>query len=270
MMSAEPEEDKEEAPALPQPAVAVVVEPSYAYPPPPLAAGGGGYPPPHGGYVTSSMAIPVAAAYHGHQQQPAGSAAYYGHEQQPAAAAYAAPGATQTAIPRLDPQDVQVVRRHHPAPEPAHPPLMRQVGEGRFTIVTPLPCWAYVFMIPFPFFCMGCCLFGGSSATFDDTTLEVTAKRWKGVFSCCPKEQRVIPYRSIANVVIFHTNVSVNRVTQMGWGLLLTDGSVFKVNSSGSFPGVTERHALEVHAFIFGRANPNYRPPQPFSLRAVL
>jgi hypothetical protein len=242
---------------MPQPAVAVVVDSSYAYPPPPPTEGGGYPPPPHGGYAA---AIPVAAYHGGRHQQPAGSAAL------------AVPPAPppQTAIPRLDPQNVQVVRRQRAVPAEGRRPLLRQVGDGRFSVESPLPCYAYLFMIPFPFFCLGCCIFGASSITFDDTTLEVTAKRWKGVFSCCPKEQRVISYRSIANVVIFLTNMSVNRVTQQGWGLLLTDGSVFKGDASGSSPAVTQEHALEVHRFIFGRANPDYRPPDPYSLRVVL
>ena len=42
---------------------------------------------------------------------------------------------------------------------------------------------AYPFMLPFPFLCMGCCLFGASKFEFDDKNRQASIKTWNG--GCC-------------------------------------------------------------------------------------
>jgi hypothetical protein len=164
--------------------------------------------------------------------------------------------------PRLDPKPPDAVLARARPPRKSN---LRQEDVGRFSVDESLPCLAYVFMLPFPFFCMGCCIFGASKFTFDDTTMEVTAKRWDGLFEHCAKID-VTPYLSIANVVIFGTNVRVNHVRQMAWGLLLTDGSVISASKAGFAPQEATERALEIHYHLFGRANPDYQAPNPASL----
>jgi len=175
-----------------------------------------------------------------------------------------APNGLQTAvrIPRLDPRTPDAVLARSRPPRKSN---LRQEDVGRFSVDEPLPCDAYWFMLPFPFLCLGCFIFGASKLTFDDTTMEVTAKRWDGLFERCAKID-VIPYHSIANVVIVGTNMRVNHVRQKAWGLLLTDGSVISASKMGFAPQEAAERALEIHYHLFGRANPDYQAPNPASL----
>jgi hypothetical protein len=175
-----------------------------------------------------------------------------------------APNGLQTAvrIPRLDPRTPDAVLARSRPPRKSN---LRQEDVGRFSVDEPLPCDAYCFMLPFPFLCLGCFIFGASKLTFDDTTMEVTAKRWDGLFERCAKID-VIPYHSIANVVIVGTNMRVNHVRQKAWGLLLTDGSVISASKMGFAPQEAAERALEIHYHLFGRANPDYQAPNPASL----
>lgn len=143
------------------------------------------------------------------------------------------------------------------APRNTRGRLVRQ-PDGTYVIDTPIPCYAYIFMLPFPFFCMGCCMFKASYISFDMERKTFTSRVWSGVFQACA-EEKVVPFSAIANVATCSTSMRVNGVTQRTWGILLRSGEFVK---TGSMAGMTDttRRAQEVHQLLFGNA-PNYRVP---------
>ena len=96
-------------------------------------------------------------------------------------------------------------------------PLELEMVDGVLSIDYPLPWYAYVFMMPFPFLCMGCCMFNASKLEFDDTTKQAHVKAWSG--GCCGHcglrhRSWVGPYNDI---IIFQqevTNMQVNKRNQ--------------------------------------------------------
>jgi len=181
----------------------------------------------------------------------------------------AAPAATATATatavavePALEHQPLVPVPLNN-FQSPALANFLQLEEDGRCHIRTRLPCFAYVFMLPFPFFCLGCCIFGASDFSFDDNERVLYAKTWRGVFSC--GEPRRIPYTDIANVGILSTSTRVNGIPQRSWGIVLRDGTIVQSGYSGSHYSTAQR-ALALHAFLFGRNNPAYIPPNSASL----
>ena len=92
-----------------------------------------------------------------------------------------------------------------------------QVIDGVLTMDTPLPCIAYIFMAPFPFCCMGCCLYGASKVEFDDKSKQVTVKTWNG--GCCGKcgnghKSFVGSYEEITSFETRMTSTKINSVYQ--------------------------------------------------------
>ena len=143
------------------------------------------------------------------------------------------------------------------APRSTRGRLVRQ-DDGTYVIDTPIPCFAYLFMLPFPFFCMGCCLFKASYISFDMERQTMTSRVWSGVFQACASE-RVVPFSAIANVATCSTSTRVNGIAQRTWFIVLRSGELVK---TGSMAGIvdTTRRAQEVHQLLFGNA-PNYRVP---------
>tara|TARA_B110000090_G_C13269449_1_gene403569 strand:+ start:80 stop:832 length:753 start_codon:yes stop_codon:yes gene_type:complete len=92
-------------------------------------------------------------------------------------------------------------------------PLELEMVDGVLSIDYPLPWYAYVFMMPFPFLCMGCCMFNASKIEFDDTTNQAHVKAWNG--GCCGHcglchRSWVGPYNDIINFKQEVTNMQVN------------------------------------------------------------
>ena len=95
--------------------------------------------------------------------------------------------------------------------------LEAQVIDGVLTIDTPLPCVAYIYMAPLPFFCMGCWCFGASKIEFDDKLKQVTLKTWNG--GCCGvggngHKSFVGGYEEIASFDTWATSMTINKQFQ--------------------------------------------------------
>ena len=77
------------------------------------------------------------------------------------------------------------------------------------TIEYPLPIEAYIFMCPFPFFCIGCCIKKGSKLVFDDNTRQLTIEIYRSLKSpftgrrCCGTKHWIGSYDEI---ISFETN----------------------------------------------------------------
>ena len=162
------------------------------------------------------------------------------------------------------PVPISQLRRPQTVPQQQSPlSFIRQTEDGLYHADTPVPCIGYIFMLCFPFFCMGCCLFGGSKFTFDDQVQVMSALIYRGVFCCgTPRE---IPYNEIGNVGITTTNVRSNGRLMYTWVIFLTSGEMLRTGAVTSYENVQSR-VFELHRFIFGRHNPAYQRPMPGEL----
>jgi hypothetical protein len=57
-------------------------------------------------------------------------------------------------------------------------------------------CMYKCFMLPFPFFCIGCCMSQTTKMEFDNIGRVVTLKTYCGYCCCCQTERR-IPYNGL-------------------------------------------------------------------------
>lgn len=112
-------------------------------------------------------------------------------------------------------------------------------------IENPLPCMAYAFMLPFPFFCFGCCMYGASNIEINRKTRIVTITSWKGVFTSC-KKVREVPFDDI-QCFGFHNDgcpTSVNGLIMFDCVLLLKDGTRINFEKMADF-WTAEKFCLE-------------------------
>lgn len=121
-----------------------------------------------------------------------------------------------------------------------------------------------VFMLPFPFFCLGCWLSETSAVVFDDATRTVTAEGYPG-YCFFLKSKNQFNYDAIANVALVRTNIRKNNVATFRMALLLRDGRQITLSGPEYLDDIGST-ALAVHRFLFGRGNPYYRPPGIFEL----
>ena len=126
------------------------------------------------------------------------------------------PTATAIPSPFYQPQP-QIMTRNNFQPQQMRqqqaatsPELEAQIVDGVLTLDNPLPCVAYIFMLPFPFLCMGCCLFSGSKILFDDRTRQMTINTWNGVGLC--RKSWVGGYEQIISFDVEATSTSINNV----------------------------------------------------------
>ena len=88
-------------------------------------------------------------------------------------------------------------------------------ADGTLEIRTALPCAAYPFFAPFPFFCLGCCHFRASALTFDDRTRRFQYRSWPGLLRCCARTGD-FAYEDIGNVATYSWNFSSVRGVSTG------------------------------------------------------
>jgi len=160
-----------------------------------------------------------------------------------------------------------------PSDAPTIPTVSRELevnSEGRLLLNKRTECEAYAFMLPFPFFCFGCCLNSARCVdiTFDDRNQTVKVTEWYPYSCLCPK---VITYEyaQIANIG-FITTVSSNSSSSGGSSsshshytgtssrlyrpmLVMLDGSKYDAHNPISTLPETKDFVLKLHGFVFGR-----------------
>jgi hypothetical protein len=132
-------------------------------------------------------------------------------------------------------------------------------------------CPEIMFYMPFPFFCMGCCMFNASDLTFDDNTRTLTAETWTGhlhYFGCT--SSKLYEYEMIGNVGFEVTNMSegskTSRTHYYEIVIVLRNGDKIKTGRRELGIDASMILVLEWHKFIFGRNNPNYVAPPAITL----
>lgn len=173
-----------------------------------------------------------------------------------------APYYPATGAPTLQPIPVSAFREEQAQVAPPSDEL--SVTATRLELHSSPSCDDVVFMLPFPFFCLGCWLSNTADAVFDDTTKTATLQGYPG-YCCCLKSVKTIPYSNIANVALVRTNMTKNKVSTYKLTLLMRDGETVAM-SGPCYMDELEAKAKTLHHFLFGRGNPGYRSPSMFEL----
>ena len=114
-------------------------------------------------------------------------------------------------------QERQPQAQTRPAPVPIEmlrpqadlPATSFAAGADGTLVVKVEPAWPYIiFMMPFPFFCMGCCMSSTVWLTFDTNARTLHVKSCPGYCYCCSTE-RLLSYSDIGNIDIMPTNMKV-------------------------------------------------------------
>ncbi|KAI9016878.1 hypothetical protein DFJ74DRAFT_678677 [Hyaloraphidium curvatum] len=119
-------------------------------------------------------------------------------------------------------------------------------------------------MLPFPFLCMGCCLFETADTVFDSAAKEVSFANYPG-FLMCLKKDRTVPYADVANVALSKTNMRINHQSTYATVLVLRNGEQLAVGGAALMDEAYAR-AAAVHQFLFAAGNPGYRVPQSYEM----
>ena len=94
-------------------------------------------------------------------------------------------------------------------PQADLPALSFTAGADGILVVKTEPAWPYIcFMMPFPFFCMGCWMSSTVWLTFDTNARTLHVKSCPGYCYCCSTE-RLLSYSDIGNIDIMPTNMKV-------------------------------------------------------------
>ena len=94
-------------------------------------------------------------------------------------------------------------------PQADVPALSFAAGADGIFVVKTEPAWPYIiFMMPFPFFCMGCWMSSTVRLTFDTYARTLHVKSCPGYCYCCSTE-RLLSYSDIGNIDILPTNMQV-------------------------------------------------------------
>ena len=128
-----------------------------------------------------------------------------------------------SSVPQDGPRGDVPIRQHQSVtseedPEnPDGPPLtVVQVGDrGNYC----------PFMMPFPFFCMGCAMSSYRKLVFNDTTKTITVTGYPGYCVCLNKERAVIPYSSLLSMQPVATSLRINEVRVYNTRMVVNTGS---------------------------------------------
>lgn len=129
-------------------------------------------------------------------------------------------------------------------------------------------CLFALLMLPYPFFCMGCCLSVTADLVFEDrsqTLLITTAWGYTGCFPGC-KTKLSFSYDDVGNVGFISMNMRIRQSAQYRPVLVMKDGRLFTFARTGSEKDI-EANVLGMHHFLFGRGKPDYQTPPYYSLR---
>eukprot|EP01039_Chlorochromonas_danica_P006123 gene6122-6741_t len=123
-------------------------------------------------------------------------------------------------------------------------------------------CTETIFMLPFPFLCMGCCLSATCDWVFQEREQQVVIRyAWGHLYLLpCLRSVHRYSYQDIANVGYYCCHARVNGVLQYRPVVLMKDGQYFPFAAKDNERGLRQ-HVLAMHFFLFGRGNADYRPP---------
>ncbi len=141
---------------------------------------------------------------------------------------------------------------------------------GRIFIDVYPDCTANVFMLPFPFFCLGCFISSTVHITMDYQEKSLSVSEASGhcyIFPCCRKEGRYT-FNDIERVGYISTGIKENNILLYKPVIVLNENRgmiTFGPNERGSD---IQRSVLGMHYYIYGRGNPNkYVLPSSHSLQ---
>jgi len=133
-------------------------------------------------------------------------------------------------------------------------------SNGKLKIEERPGCVSICFMIPYPFFCGGCCYAVSCDLIFDDSSQTFNITSWPGFLCCFAKSRSHIEYTHIGNFALEESCCMLNRSTMYFPMIVLKDGTKLYIGDSELLRNVGPK-LLALHRFIFGRSNPNYVVP---------
>ena len=138
---------------------------------------------------------------------------------------------------------------------------------GRLQVDVQPDCMMTLFMLPFPFLCLGCCLSTSNHLVFDDNSQTFSGTTYPG-YCCFPgfKTKVLVEYANIGNVGYRQTSMQINDQYQFEPVIITKDRREFAI---GPLNG---RHELKTnvlawHKFVFGRNNKSYIEPDYSTLQ---
>ena len=111
----------------------------------------------------------------------------------------------------------------------------------------------------------GCCLTVSANVSFDDNLEVVHISNWPG-YLCVPPclMWTTIRYGDIANIGIRNTGISEgseHNLQPLYDSVLVTrNRKIWNVGERGRISEI-QQNVLNLHRFVFGRGNPDYKPP---------
>ena len=115
------------------------------------------------------------------------------------------------------------------------------------------------FMCPFPFLCLGCCLSSTINTLFSDKTQTVEVDSYPGLCVCLAQKKR-IAFNDIGNVLAKRGSMVVNGQYTFTVALQTKHGEQVPLTNADTMSDIGPK-AAGIHAYLFGRGNPNYQPP---------
>eukprot|EP01039_Chlorochromonas_danica_P010095 gene10094-11175_t len=139
--------------------------------------------------------------------------------------------------------------------------------EGQLHLHVMPNCMETFLMLPFPFFCLGCCFSYTTDLLFDDDPQLVHIRYSWGHFYLfpCLQSRSTWSYDDIGNIGYYHNGVEQDGVLMYCASLIMKNGKIFPFAPPMPLSDVHNR-TLAMHYFIFGRNSPNYSQPFPTSL----
>jgi hypothetical protein len=135
---------------------------------------------------------------------------------------------------------------------------------GQLRVESRPTCVMIVFMMPYPFFFMGCCYSVSSNVMFDDVSQTLSIESWPGFMQCLVKTKSHIEYSQVGNLALEETCCQSNRQMMYYPLIVLKDGTKLYISDCGVLdysPDGVQSKVLALHHFLFGRNNPMYAPP---------
>jgi hypothetical protein len=119
------------------------------------------------------------------------------------------------------------------------------------------------FYLPFPFFCMGCCLASSIDVELDDKKRVVRVTAWPGDCFLCYRRSE-FAYTDVANVALLSSNVSINHRSAYYSAFFFRNGDPPLKFGAPRIPSIEEfSDVLQIHRFLFGRGGAESRYNQP-------
>ena len=124
-------------------------------------------------------------------------------------------------------------------------------------------CADKLFMCPFPFLFLGCCLSQSTDLDFDDYKKTLRIASCPGYFFCCSNSVDIL-YSDIANVAAVPCpGTRINHQPAYKFCIITRAGAVHELTGASLLSTIKEE-ILSLHRYMFGRLNKEYRPPSDF------